>query len=120
VARIVDLDKALPPDIKVTIRGKTYWLPGDCPVPLFLRIQQASAAFGKEEGAIPDLYSAVVDLFRERDPSITDLPIGIGEAFNLFLAVYNPENGEDEDDSRPPRTRGTGTSSSRAKTRSSS
>lgn len=116
MAEIIDLDDALPPDKKVRIHGEVYSLPGDIPTELFLRIQRATGQIQEDDG-IDRLYQAVLDLFKERDPAIESLPLGLTQIVTLFSTVYGVQG---EDDERPPQTRGTATGSSRSKTRSRS
>ena len=111
---IIDLDAALPPDKRVKLAGKVYSLPGDLPVELFLRIQRASTSLG-ENGAIEDLHGAVLELFRSRDKTVKELPIGMAQMVTLIVQVYTGEA-----EPNPPRTRGaTGSSRPRSRSRSS-
>ncbi len=120
MARIIDLDEALPPDITVKLGGKSYRLPGDIPTPLFLRIQQATGSLGTDDDGITALADAILDLFRTRDPSLTELPLGLTQMVTLFSTVYGVQAEGEDDDPPTGRTRGTGTSSrsSRPKSRS--
>lgn len=111
MATIIELDDALPPDKKVRLAGKVYTLPGDIPTPLFLRIQRATQNIAGDEG-IENLSEAIVDLFRTRDASIVELPLGLAQMVTLFSTVYGAPDEEEPDEARPTKpTRGTGTGS---------
>lgn len=114
MAEIIDLDAALPPDKKVRIGGKTYLLPGDIPVELFLKVQRAAGGDGSGD-VVADLRDALLELFQARDRSMKSLPLGMGQLMELIPRVYM---GTGPDPPRP--TRGaTGTSRPRSRSRSS-
>lgn len=115
-AEIIDLDALVPPDKHVKVNGKTYTLPGDLPVEMYLRIQQASKNLATEtDQSIEEIRKSIIALFQVRDPKVTaeDLAgMGIEMQTTLLTRVYTTESA----DPKPPRTRG-GTS---RKTRNSS
>ena len=114
--QIIDLDAALPPDKQVRIGGEVHTLPGDIPVELFLRIQRAAAELeaattaGDVTASIGDLHEAILTLFRERDATITHLPLGTGQMASLLMRVYlaaevpptTPTSGATKPSRKPP------------------
>lgn len=63
---ITDLDTLVPADKKVLLKGRTYVLPGDMPLEIYLRVNRASQmqdAGADAEELLRDMVAALVDLF---------------------------------------------------------
>lgn len=93
--RIIDLDAVVPESIIVKMSGEEYELPGDIPVPDFLEIARIMDEI--ETGAVPEegessslqrLYELALDLFRQMDPTIEELPIGPARLGRLVVMLY--------------------------------
>jgi hypothetical protein len=88
----VDLDALAPRPKKVKLGGKLYKLPGDMPMPLFLRIQ----AFGQrtEQGEdetvlLSELHEELLGLFKVHQPALKALPeIGVLTLLQSLGAIY--------------------------------
>lgn len=118
--KIIDLDAAVPSSMGVRINGKVYEVPGDIPIPQFLEIERLTRALDSpEEGeggrTLEQLYEVVLDLFREKDPDIEDLPIGPHRLGALVVQLYSgaadADAGDEGDGDRPTRPRRSGTRS---------
>ena len=66
MGNIIDLDDLVPEDIRVTLKGRTYTLPGDMPMATYLRV---SAIAQKQDGGatqqelLDSTVDALVELF---------------------------------------------------------
>lgn len=120
MAKITDLDELLSPDKKVKLAGKTYTLPGDLPVELYLRITNFNDAETSEREAIEAMYDEVLGLFRYKEPNLKALPLTMPQLVLAIARIYGDDTAEEDAPAPPPRRRasGTGTSSkSRPKSR---
>jgi hypothetical protein len=76
MAKAVDLDAFVSSNITVTLDGKEYTLPGDLPMEIYLRVNQASDMEDESESkALSLLVDTLVDLFtilapEDRKPQI--------------------------------------------------
>ena len=105
--RIINLDELLPEEKQVTIQGKTYRLPGDLPVELYLRINNAAKQKDLTESeTIELLYGELLELFRYGDPKLTRLPLGVGQLVQVIPAIYGAQD-DDEGEAERPTTRRT-------------
>lgn len=94
---IIDLDALAPPDLNVRLGGKTYRFPGDCPLPVFLRIQalQQKVDAGEDEDALlADVQEVILELFQVKQPTMKQLPAGIGVIglMSLIGTLYGAED----------------------------
>jgi len=126
MARIVNMQALLPPDIEFVMGDETYLAPGDPPLPLLLRIfdvwEKAQSlkpdddAMGLEQ--LRELDTLMVELLQIRDPKVTANPFGmsgvmlaVGELFTAY--GYAAEGGDGD---LPPTT---GTTANRSTRRAS-
>jgi hypothetical protein len=111
VARVVDLDALVPDDIDFQYRGKSYPIPGDIDVEttfsLIKMFEEASnaersgASVEEREALNLTLRNKLTELFRIRQPELTDLPFGtiayqhilaeVLQAIGLQIAVEEPK-----------------------------
>lgn len=106
-ARIIDLDALAPPDITVRLAGETYSFPGDCPLPVFLRVQglqQRVDDGAAEDELVDEITGAMLDLFRVRQPAMEHLPDGIGVTtlMGLVGTLYGEPDPDAEVEPDPP------------------
>lgn len=87
MTKIVDLDALAPEPITVKLAGQQYRLPGDIPMPLMLRLEQAA---GSEVSGdlLHDLYGDLLGLFQVHQPELTELPIGTTQIIRAIPAIY--------------------------------
>lgn len=111
--KIVDLDVVAGDPKKVRLAGHVYTLPPDLPVELYLRINRF-AAESPDDDQIAMLYEQVLELFRYKDETVKELPIGLGSLFTVINTVY----GSSTEETDPP-TRGGTPSSSPSRTKRS-
>lgn len=94
----VDLDALAPAAKKVRLGGKVWKLPGDMPMPLFLRIQayeQRVAAGVDETVLLDELHSELLGLFQVYQPTLKALPeIGVLTLLQALGAIYGGAVGE--------------------------
>lgn len=106
--KIVDLDAALGEPIRVKLKGTIYKLPPDLPVELWLALGETDEP---EEDApeltplqkadamrveVEELYTMILDLFREHQPDLEKLPIGMGQLVTLIGNVYGEKAKSDQ------------------------
>lgn len=115
--RIIDLDVLLPEDKHVRMGGKVYILPGDLPVELYLKVQEATRVSGEVDTSVEDLRAAMIELLQIRNRSITKLPAGMGMA-QMVTLITNVYMGGDDAAPKAPRTGGATRSTSRSRSRS--
>lgn len=86
MTQIVDLDAIVPEDVTFSFRGKKYLLPGDLDVEHTYKLLRCFTAagkaeqgddLGKRERAETQLRDALLELFRQRDPELAELPFGV-------------------------------------------
>lgn len=104
--KIIDLDELIAPPRRVKLQGVTYTLPGELPVPLYLRLKATEDAPEDAEAAggdrVEDLNELLLELFRVHQPDLDELPVGLTQAFTIIPRVYGASNFVDEgDDSEP-------------------
>jgi hypothetical protein len=105
----VDLDALAPAAKRVRLGGKVYRLPGDMPMPLFLRIQnyEQRAEKGEDETVmLAELQGELLTLFQVHQPTLKALPdIGVLVLLASLGAIYGGAAGEAPRTStkRPPR-----------------
>lgn len=110
--KLVDLDKLVSPDIKVRIGGHDYVVPGDLPADLYLEINQRAQEAGdlSEFEGIKDLHERVLNLFRYRQPDLTEIPgVSLKQLLLAIGEIYG-DGGEEEtvEPARPPRQKRSG------------
>lgn len=120
--KIIDLDAAVPDSIGVKCDGEIYELPGDIPIPRFLEIERLVNKLNSPEetdaGTLERLYEMVLDLFREGDPDIEELPIGPHRLGALVVQLYSSAADADDEGGQRP-TKGGTRSTSKTKTKRS-
>jgi hypothetical protein len=116
--KIVDLDAALGEPIRVKLKGTIYKLPPDLPVELWLALGETDDDTAGEDAAeltpaqkaeamrveVEDLYTMILDLFREHQPTLEKLPIGMGQLVTLIGNVYGQKPDQDAAEGKAPRT----------------
>jgi|SRR6185312_6118341 len=110
MSEVIDLDVVVPELKKVRLGGKTYKVPGDMPMEIFLRLNRAENI--KDEDGSPDnvaqleaLIEVITDLLVwELDDDDTDTEPtrqrvadvvksrGIRFTFELMRSIYKPED----------------------------
>lgn len=94
----VDLDALAPRPTRVKLGGKWWTVPGDMPMPLFLRIQgyEQRVDSGEDETAIlTELQDELLALFQVHHPALKVLPeIGILTLLQSIGAIYGGAVGE--------------------------
>lgn len=130
--KIIDLDELIAAPKRVSIQGVTYTLPGELPVPLYLKLKSTEepVADGDEENdRVEELNGLLLELFRVHQPDLEELPLGLTQMFTVIPRVYGAANileeEDDEGDANPnlPATRartGKGSTQSRSRPRSRS
>src|SRR5690242_7249738 len=119
--KIIDLDAVLGDDKKVRLAGKTYTLPPDIPVELYLKLNRESEQERTDAEVVSELYEDVLGLFKYGDPKITKLPISLGQLLIAIGRVYGSDSEPGVEDPPTRRTAGSRSSSraSNGKSRSS-
>lgn len=129
--KVIDLDEVLGEPKRIKTGGKTYTLPPDCPIDLYLEVNRAaqSGELGKIEN-IEMLNERLLELFQVAQPEMTRLPLSLLQCVLLIPKVYaggdegddeGDEEGDGEEPAPPtPRTRGATSSKPRTRTRSRS
>ena len=117
--RIIDLDAVVPETIGVRIDKVVYDLPGDIPVPKYLRIARLTDELADpgegSGGVLESLYDEVVDLFAELNELPVDedgtvsLPLGPTRLGALVIQLY--ASASEADSPRPTKARRAGTKS---------
>jgi len=117
--KIIDLDEILGEPKRVKAGGKTWTLPPDLPVELYLEVNRAAEGETELE-TIERLHDNVLELFRYGQPDMVKLPISLAQCVLLIRLVYGNEEQEPDGDGPPPRarTRGGASSKPRKTTRS--
>lgn len=96
--RIIDVDAAgiLTPPIKAKIGGEVYTLPGDIPAPLYAQlIATQTDGVDAGPGNTRRLYDELLVMFREHQPDLERLPIGIREMTNVIGFIYGSHPDDD-------------------------
>ncbi len=75
---------------RVRLAGKTYDLPPDIPVELWLRVSRYMAGGATETETVTGLYEATLELFRTADPKLAELKINLGTLIRALAQIYNP------------------------------
>jgi hypothetical protein len=112
--KIVDLDAVLGEDKLVSLGGKTYRLPPDIPVELWLKFTRYSGEGLSDEEMITRLYDGVLSLFRYGDPKLKDVPLSMAQLVQVIGQVYG-EEGETEQARPTKQTNGASPRRSRPK-----
>lgn len=124
--RIIDLDELVPETVDVKMGGQVYKLPGDIPVPDYLRIAklwdslQEEPEEGDEDPRLKQLYDAVLELFQKEDSKIKDLPIGPKRLGLIVVTVFAGLPGEEQEPEGNGKAAGTKSSSRKKPTKSRS
>lgn len=115
MSKIIDLDALVPEDKKVSLGGSTYTVPGDMPMPIFMKLQRAAQL--EEDGAedvTGVLKDALFELFTVKMPESDTAArekldqtlslLGIKTFLSLFSAIYGDLDDveEEEDPTSPP------------------
>lgn len=126
--RIIDLDAVAPQSIGIKLGGEVYELPGDLPVPKYLRIAALTdelADAGEDAGGtLQRLYDEVVGLFLELNDLPEDaegnpeLPLGPTRLGALVVQLYT-QAAEDDAPKRPTKRPAGTRSTSRTKRKTS-
>lgn len=95
-SRIINLDEAgiFAAPLNVRLKGRDYLLPADLPAPLYVEIQLLSAMTGPDidaeaaNEATLRVYGKILALFREHQPDLEDIPLGISEMVEVVGIVY--------------------------------
>ena len=112
--QIVDLDALLGDDKRVKLGGKTYTLPADLPVELYLKINRAAKEGMDDALMVETLYDEVLDLFRYKAPDLDALPLSMNQLVGAIGAIYGDKpDDESEEDPTTPKTRGASSGKSR-------
>lgn len=124
--RIIDVDAAgiLTKPIQVKLAEQVYTLPGDVPAPLFARLIEIERT-GATADEIQQLYDELLALFRQHQPELERLPVGVHEMVHVVGFIYSGDHGDDaggpgEDPTSPtktapaPKKSGSSTSSARS------
>jgi hypothetical protein len=91
-----DLDSLLPPDVEFRLGGRVYRIPADPPVEtvaLMLQLEeriQTAEERSELVSALREARDLLVELVRERDPSVDTLPIeriGVGGILTVFALI---------------------------------
>ena len=94
----VDLDALAPLPKRVKLGGKVYKLPGDMPMPLFLRVQNYEQRVEKGENEnilLAELQDELLALFQVHSPTLKVLPeIGVLVLLQSLGAIYGGAVGE--------------------------
>jgi hypothetical protein len=86
VAQIIELDPLVPEDITFRFRGGEYSIPGDIDVETTFRLLklfrraadvEESEDLDAKEKVNLEVRDALLDLFRQRDPDLAELPFGV-------------------------------------------
>lgn len=116
----VDLDALAPTPKRVRLGGKVWQLPGDMPMPLFMRTQgyEARVAAGEDEGQLLiELQAEILALFQVHQPKLTELPeIGLVQLLTALGQIYG-QLGEATPPNRAARRASTRTTSRAPRTR---
>ena len=105
---LVDLDVFAGGDAKkARLAGKTYTLPADIPVKLWLAIDGLTPDDHSDREVIQGIYDAVLELFRTADPNLDRLDISINSLIRSMVAIYS----EPDETPVPPTRRRTRTGS---------
>lgn len=94
----VDLDALAPRPKRVKLAGKSWQLPGDMPMGLFMRIQsyEQRAEKGEDEASmLAELSDELLALFQVHQPTLKVLPeIGVLVLLRSLGAIYGGAVGE--------------------------
>lgn len=127
MAEIIDLDKLISAPKKAKLGGKTYTLPAEIPVPLYLamKAQEKVAAENPDSGQdiVEGVHEQALALFQVYQPDLEVLPVGILQLMRIIPAIYGSgmeDDGEDPKPRKKTRARTGSASSTRRRTRSAS
>lgn len=132
MARIIDLKDLIDLDrVVITVDGEPYTLPGDLPVPEFLRLRhrfnlmvsddEPAEEFDADE-TLGEMHEQLLGMFQVHHPDLTELPFGSKGVIPVVFAYLNQNMGEIAEDPVPPtkpastRKRTSGNPRSRTKT----
>lgn len=124
--RIIDLDELVPETVEIKMGGEVFKLPGDIPVPDYLRIAklwdslQEEPEEDEDDPRLKQLYDAVFDLFKREDPSLETIPVGPKRLGLIVVSVFAGLTGEEaEPEGKAPKA-GTKSTSRKKPTKSRS
>lgn len=88
--------------------GKTYLLPGDLPVELYLWINRLNSGDPEllemtELEMVEKLHQEVLELFQQRQPDMQRLPLSVPQLIRLIPKVYGQTAEAGDEGERPPR-----------------
>lgn len=101
--RIIDLDELVPESVEVKMAGKVYRLPGDIPVPDYLRIAKLWDSLQEEpeedgdDPRLKQLYDVVLELFQREDPKLKEIPVGPKRLGLIVVTVFAGLTGEEQE-----------------------
>lgn len=98
--RIIDVDAAgiLTEPVQVRIRGDVFTLPGDVPAPLYAKLILVSGQGGDAgQETAADLYDELLTVFRQHQPDLARLPLGLNEMTTVVGYIYGGAHDQDED-----------------------
>lgn len=104
---LIDLDAVVGPPLKVKLKGTTYTLPSDMPVELWLAInatqEMADSTAEEVEAQVREMHRLMLELFREHQPDLEGLPIGMRQLAVAIGVIYSPN--QDSGKAQPKATR---------------
>lgn len=107
---IIDLDKLVPPSKRVRLDGKTWTLPAEIPVPLYLQMKAAQQRLAENPDAERDIVQETHDeclaLFRIHHPQLETLPVGLVQLFKIIPTIYPEMGGAPEEEEADPNPTG--------------
>lgn len=84
---ITDLDALVPSDKKVLLGGRTYVVPGDIPMEVFVKVNKAGLLEEEDEvAAIEVMVEALTDLFTARSEGLANYAATREEVFGVLRA----------------------------------
>jgi hypothetical protein len=118
LARVIDIDDILDLDVLyVRIAGTDYQLPGDLPVPDYLRLRRDVNLLADPESVDEDeredadevlrrVADQLLSMLREHQPDLAELPCGVKSVVPVAYAYVNGLSREvDEEEAPAPPTR---------------
>lgn len=113
--RVIDIDDFIDLDrVVIKVAGEPYSLPGDLPVPEYLRLRrlfnqlvepdETDEDFDADE-AVSELHDQLLAMFQVHHPDMTALPFGTKGVVPAVYSFLNQGMGEHEEDPAPPTRR---------------
>lgn len=118
MTKIIDVDVVVGKPKEVKLKGVIYKVPADMPVELYLRVNNFDPA-AEEKEVIQGLYNDLLGLFREYQPELESLPLGLVQMMATIPLIYNAGDDDEAPKGRTPVRRGSKRTTSRKTTRAS-